>query len=40
VTGFLGAYTTYSTFTQETYHLGTSHLPAAVLNVALSVVVG
>jgi CrcB protein len=37
VTGFLGAYTTYSTFAQETYHL---HLPEAVLNVALSVVVG
>jgi CrcB protein len=37
VTGFLGAYTTYSTFAQETYHL---HLPAAVFNVGLSVVVG
>jgi fluoride exporter len=40
VTGFLGAYTTYSTFAQETYHLGTSHLAAAVLNVVLSVSIG
>jgi fluoride ion exporter CrcB/FEX len=40
VTGFLGAYTTYSTFAQETYHLGTAHLAAAILNVALGVVVG
>jgi CrcB protein len=40
VTGFLGAYTTFSTFAQETYHLGSAHLATALLNIALSLVVG
>ena len=40
VTGFLGAYTTYSTFAQETYHLGTAHLALAALNVLGSVALG
>jgi fluoride exporter len=41
VMGFLGAYTTYSTFAQETWELGDErHLALAALNVGASVVVG
>ena len=41
VMGFLGAYTTFSTFAQETWELGdTRHLAYAALNVAASVTVG
>jgi CrcB protein len=39
--GFLGAFTTYSTFSWETFTLGrTDRLPSAVLYVALSVGLG
>jgi CrcB protein len=41
VMGFLGAYTTYSTFAQETWELGDErHLAYAALNVGASVTVG
>ena len=41
VMGFLGAYTTFSTFAQETWELGDErHLAYAALNVAASVAVG
>ncbi len=40
VTGFLGAYTTYSMFAQETYDLGPYHLGMAIANVVATVSVG
>ena len=40
VTGFLGAYTTYSMFAQETYDLGSYHLGVAIANVVATVSVG
>ena len=41
LTGFLGAYTTFSTFAYETHHLLQSrHLPLALLNAAVSVGAG
>jgi CrcB protein len=40
VTGFLGAYTTFSTFAQETYELHTYHLGVMLANITVSVAVG
>ncbi len=40
VTGFLGAYTTYSMFAQETYDLGSFHMAFAFVNVIATVSVG